>query len=327
MKAAVLVEPRNIQIKDVETPDPGRKEVLIKLSLAGICGTDYSLYHGKFDVSLPIIPGHEGIGRIVKLGSEVSGLGIGQRVAIQPNFPCGKCGSCLSGRGNVCPSKIRLGLDVNGAFAEYVRVPADYVWTIPDDLDDVDAVLAEPFSVAAHALKVTSPRSGDRTLVFGAGVIGLMILQLAALQGACVSAYDIEQNRLKLAKKLGASQVLISKDHLASARSTFDVIYEASGSEAALAEAIDLAAPGGKIIVLGLPGNAHPLETALIVRKELHILGSMIYTNEFPDVLKILSSGQIRTEPLISKKLPLNQLDRAMAEFASPERVKMVVAL
>ena len=327
MKAAILIAPRKIQIKDVQTPEPGPGEILILVCLAGICGSDFSLYHGKLGVSLPVIPGHEAIGQVEKLGPGVSGLSVGQRVTIQPNFPCRNCDVCRAGHENVCPEKTRLGIDVDGVFAEFVKVPANFTWPVPDGLGDRVAVLTEPLAVAAHALKTMSPRQGERTLIFGAGVIGLLTLQLAILNGAEVTALDLEEKRLSLAKSLGAAWIISSKDRLESVHNSFDLIYETSGADVALAQSIQLAAPGGKIVVLGLPGKEHPVPTALIVRKELKIMGSMIYIDEFPSVLDLLKSGQIKTEPLVSETLPLSELNRALNEFSSPDRVKILVAI
>jgi len=327
MKAAVLVEPRTIQVKDVHAPEPGPGEVLIRVTLAGICGSDYSLYTGKLAVSLPVIPGHEAIGRIEKLGSGVSSLAIGQRVTIQPNFSCGECRVCRSGHENICPAKVRLGIDTDGVFAEYVKVPAGYVWPIPEDLEDEVAVFTEPLAVPTHALKKTAPRKGDRTLILGAGVIGLLTMQLAVLHGAEVTACDLEEKRLALAKRLGASQVIDANDPMESAYNSFDCIYEASGAQAGLAQAIQLAGPSGRIVVLGLSGKEHPVPTALIVRKELQIMGSMVYTDEFPQVLGMLKSGQIETAPLITAKIPLSELNRTLKAFASPDRVKILVTI
>jgi len=327
MKASLLVEPRTIQIQDVHTPEPGPGEVVIRVILAGICGSDYSLYHGKLAASLPVIPGHEAVGFIEKLGPGVSGFTIGQRATIQPNFSCRQCPVCRSGHENLCPAKVRLGIDTNGVFAEYVKVPAGYVWPIPEGLEDEVAVFTEPLAVAAHAMKIAAPRKGDRTLIYGVGTIGLLTLQLAVLHGAEVTACDLEEKHLAIAKKLGASQVLSTDDLTESGHYAFDLIYETSGSESGLAKAIQFAAPSSRVVVLGLPGKEHPVPTALIVRKELQIMGSMIYTDEFPQVLGMLKSGQIETAPLITAKIPLSELNRTLQAFASPDRVKILVTI
>jgi L-iditol 2-dehydrogenase len=327
MKAALLVEPRAIEIRDVQAPEPGPDEVLVRVVIAGICGSDYSLYHGKLAVPLPVIPGHEAVGLIERLGLGVSGFALGQRVTIQPNFGCGECPVCLSGHINICPAKVRLGIDRDGVFAEYVRVPARYVWPIPEGLEDEVAVFAEPLAVATHALKIAAPRKGDHTLILGAGVIGLLTLQMAALHGGEVTACDLVEKRLALAKRLGASQVISANDPMESAYNSFDLVYEASGSQEGLAQAIQLAGPGGRIVVVGLPGKENPVATALIVRKELQIMGSMIYTDEFPQVIDMLKTRQIETAPLITAKIHLSELNRTLKGFASPDRVKILVTV
>jgi 2-desacetyl-2-hydroxyethyl bacteriochlorophyllide A dehydrogenase len=327
MKAALLIEPRKLIITDTQTPVPGPGEVLIRVSLGGICGSDHTLYHGRFGVPMPVIPGHEAIGRIEEIGDGVSGLRVGQRVTIQPNFSCGSCALCRAGHNNICPSKVRLGVDTNGVFAELVKAPADYVWPVPAGLEDDVAVFTEPVAVIVHAMKTQAPQDGDRTLIFGAGIMGLLSLQLAAAKGAEVTACDIVESRLEMAQQLGASRVIGTKEPVESFYGAFDVIYETSGAPGALDQVIRLAAPLGKIVVLSLPGKAHPVPTDLIVRKELQIMGSLIYTNEFPESMDILKSGKIKTDLLNTGKLSLNELDNALREFTSPERLKMLVEI
>ena len=327
MKAAILIEPRKIIVEDANIPELGSGEMLIRVSLAGICGSDHTLYLGGFGVSLPVIPGHEAIGRIEKIGDAVSGLAVGQRVTVQPNFSCGSCRLCLAGYKNICPSKVRLGVDTNGVFAEFVSVPADYVWPVPDGLEDEIAVFTEPLAVAVHAMKVWAPQKGDRTLVFGAGVMGLLVLQMTVLRGAAVTACDIMGKRLATARQLGADQTIGGEDNLESFEGTFDVIYETSGAAMALDQAIKLAAPRAKIVVLSLPGKTHPVSTDLIVRKELQIMGSLIYTDEFPESLELLKSGHIQTSPLNTGKIALSEIDDGLRNFRSPERMKMLVEI
>ena len=327
MKAAVLIEPQKLVIQNVPAPGPGPKDVLIRVALAGICGSDHTLYHGGFDVPMPVIPGHEAIGRIEEIGDDVSDLMVGQRVTVQPNFSCGNCALCRAGHKNICPSKVRLGVDTNGVFAELVRVPADYVWPVPDDLENEVAVFTEPVAIIVHAMKTHAPQDGDRTLIFGAGIMGLLSLQMAKATGAEVTACDIVKSRLEMAKQLGAARTIGTGEPVDSFYGTFDVIYETSGVPGALDQVIRLAAPLGKIIVLSLPGKDHPVSTDLIVRKELQIMGSLIYTNEFPESMDILKSGRIKTDLLTTGKLSLEELDNALREFASPDRMKMLVEI
>ncbi len=327
MKAAVLTAPCKLEIKDVPIPEPGPGEVRLQVMLAGICGSDNTLYHGKFGVPMPVIPGHEAVGRIEKLGSGVSGISVGRRVTIQPNLACGTCPPCTAGLENLCLSKTRLGVDANGVFAEYVVVPAKRVWPVPDDLDDEVAVFTEPLAVVVHAMKIASPNKGDRALIFGAGVMGLLMLQMSAPNGVEVTACDLSESRLGVAKQLGASKLIGPKDPIESFFGQFDLLYETSGAAVALAQTIRLAAPRATIVILGLPGKDQPIPIDMVVRKELQIKGSLIYTDEFPETMEILRSGKIQTRALTTEKVPLEDIDRVLQDFASPNRIKMLVKI
>ena len=327
MKAALLTEVGKIVVEDTAVPLCGRDEVLIRVKLGGICGSDHTLYHGRFGVPLPVIPGHEAVGIVEKTGDGVTGLEAGQRVTIQPNFSCGQCALCTSGHGNICPSKIRLGVDTNGVFAEFVKVPARYTWKVPDTLPDEVAVFTEPLSVGVHAMKITAPNPGNRVLIFGAGIMGLLVLQLAVSRGARVTACDLAEKRLSLAKQLGADEIIGPDTSHEDFFNTFDVIYETSGVSTALDKVIRLAAPLGKIVVLSLPGKDHAIPIDMVVRKELVIRGSLIYTDEFPEALKILQSGKVKTGPLATGRVTLSGLDPFLGAFASPERVKTLVEI
>ncbi|MEE4112840.1 MAG: alcohol dehydrogenase catalytic domain-containing protein [Desulfobacteraceae bacterium] len=327
MKAAILTEVGKIVVQDTERPSCGRGEVLIRVKLGGICGSDHTLYHGRFGVPLPVIPGHEAVGIVEKTGEGVTGLEAGQRVTIQPNFSCGQCALCTSGHGNICPSKIRLGVDTNGVFAEFVKVPARYVWKIPNPVPDEVAVFTEPLSVGVHAMRITAPNPGEKVLIFGAGIMGLLILQLAVSKGARVTACDLAEKRLSLARQLGAEGVIGPDASHEDFTNTFDVIYETSGVPMALDRVIRMAAPLGKIVVLSLPGKDHAIPIDMVVRKELVIRGSLIYTDEFPEALEILQSGKVKTDPLATGKIALTDLDQILGAFASPERVKTLVAI
>lgn len=327
MKAAVLEHKRQICVKAVEKPEPSAEEVLVKVSLAGICGSDHTLYQGKFGVPMPVIPGHEAVGIVQATGPRVTHVKTGQRVTIQPNFSCGVCRLCVSGGSNLCASKIRLGVDTNGVFADFVKVPARYLWPVPDNLDDATAVFAEPLAVGVHAMRIMAPSIGENVLIFGAGVMGLLMLQLSAIRKAQVSTLDLSESRLGLARQLGAVRTIDAGIVLSSHESTFDLIYETSGAPGALDSAIRLAAPRGKIVVLGLPGKANPVSTDLVVRKELNIMGSLIYTDEFPESLEMLRGGQIQTGPLTTGRISLEELSTALEEFTSSGRIKTLVEI
>jgi len=327
MKAALLTSPERLEISDIPAPLPQAGEVLIKVAVAGLCGSDYSKYLGQLGGPYGIVPGHEATGTVVEVGPGVPGDLLGRRVAIQPNFPCGTCEICRSGRGNVCPQKVRLGIDVNGVFAQYVSVPYRYVWPLPHELSDACGVLVEPLSVALHGFNKSLPLPGQKVLVYGAGVIGLLFVRLAALSGAWVSALDPSGHRLAVAGELGASKTFNALSETDGEMNTFQVIYEASGVSFALAQIISLAAPGGKIVLTGLPKEDCTIAAGMLVRKELSIQGSMIYTDEFRPAINLLAEGLIKTELFISSLIPLERLPGAIADFRSPSRIKDAVKL
>jgi 2-desacetyl-2-hydroxyethyl bacteriochlorophyllide A dehydrogenase len=325
MKAALVKDIRNLTVEEVETPRPAENEVLLKIQMAGVCGSDHSIFKGKMPASLPLIPGHEAVGAVEELGSTVKKVKIGERVTVHPNYYCGHCLPCKKGLTNVCLSKTRLGIDINGVFAQYAVVPEAALYPVPDSLPDEVAVFTEPLAVAAHGINLVSPGKGDRVLIFGAGVIGQLTLQLALLTSSNITACDLVETRLDLARRMGAEKTIGGGDSLEDWESSFDVIYETSGAPAALEIAIRMAAQGGRIIVLGLPGEDHSVPTVQIVRKELTIFGSMIYTNEFTQSIELLEKGLVKTEPLRSGIISLEDLSETLENFDMPSRVKTLV--
>lgn len=326
MKCALLSKPGVLTVTEVEKPAIDATEVLIQIEMAAICGSDAALYHGKCDVPLPRIPGHEAVGRIAALGKNVTHLKLGQRVVLQPNYGCEICHVCQSGMSNICPRKVRIGLDVNGVFGQYTAVPGHTVCPVPNSLTNEIAVFTEPTAVALHGLNKAKPRKGQRVLVLGAGVIGLLMIQLVVNEGGQAFAMDLVKQRVSLANRLGAAGVFTEPDILKDQK-PFDIIYETSGAPAALSQAIDVAAPGASIVILGLAGTMHPVMSSAVVRKELKIFGSMIYTDEFPAVLELLANGDIRTQPLVSGMYSLETIPEALETFSQPDRVKTLIRI
>lgn len=327
MKAALLDNVQAVAVKDVPAPVPAENECVIRIKLAGICGSDNSLFNGKCNVPLPVIPGHEAVGVIEATRSADSKFKPGQRVVIHPNIACGTCENCTKGLPNICINKQRVGIDRNGIFAELVAVPENYVYPIPDSLTDEVAVFTEPLAVAMHGVSFRKPDADERVLVFGAGVIGQLTLQLARMSTDHVVACDLSATRLELATKLGAVDCGSSEELLAKYPASFDVVYETSGAPAGLEQAIELVAPGGTIVLFGLPSVSHPVRTDIIVRKQLKILGSIIYVDEFPAVIKLLETNQIDTATLISEEIRLEQLQQSLRDFHQPDRIKTLVRI
>ena len=312
-------------VEEVDKPVAVDDDVLVRVELAGICGSDSALFRGKCNVPFPVIPGHECVGIVEGRGKTGVGPEVGKRVVIQPNLACGSCPMCRKGMKNICRNKVRLGIDRNGVFAEWVTVPADYVWEVPESLANEVAVFAEPLAVAMHGIGFARPESSDHVLVYGAGVIGQLVLQLASMTADEVAACDLSKSRIRLAEKFGARGVIGGEN--AACQSGYDIVYETSGAPGALSQAIDLVAPGGTIVLFGLPAAGHEIKSDLIVRKEIKILGSIIYVDEFPSVIKLLEEGKIDTYPLISERVDLDGLDENLQDFYNPNRMKTLVRI
>ena len=326
MRAAVLEQPGTITTSaNVEKPQPKDDEVLISVSLSGVCGSDHSIFNGKYDNPYPIIPGHEAVGTIEEAGTQVSHFQIGDKVIIHPNYSCGECDMCRSGLKNICRNKVRVGIDINGVFADYIAVPEKALYRVPETLTEEVAVFAEPLAVCAHGVQMTPLTPNDRVLVFGAGVIGQLTLQLAHQHTEEVYACDLIDFRLDLARQLGAKKGISSQQRLTSLENSFDVVYETSGANIGLEQAVKLAAPNGTIVLLGVSAQPSPVATNLIVRKELKIKGSMIYGDEIPTCIDLLNRNIINTEPLLSSVIELDQLQHVLDNFSAPERLKTLI--
>uniref|UniRef100_A0A7C2VBI1 Enoyl reductase (ER) domain-containing protein n=1 Tax=Ignisphaera aggregans TaxID=334771 RepID=A0A7C2VBI1_9CREN len=207
MKALRLHGPKTLRLDDVEEPQIEPDEVLIRVEYAGVCGSDLHVYRGAMRnrVKYPAIPGHEFSGVVARVGSRVTWLSEGDRVVVNSVVPCGRCVTCAAGRPNICTNFKILGVDLPGAFAEYVKIRGDRVYRIPEGLSLREAALAEPFSVALHACRRANIEIGDTVVVIGQGPIGLCVTQAAKHYGAeKVIALEILGNRLELSKRVGA---------------------------------------------------------------------------------------------------------------------------
>ena len=184
IKTAFLEDVRKVSIHETAAPQPGEDEVLIRPILTAICGSDVSFFEGhRKPPAYPMCLGHEVVGTIAALGENVSKLTVGQRVIVEPNYPCGKCKFCLNGKGNICPNKKSLGVSIPGCFSELFVAPAEFCFAIPDSISDADAVTIEPLTVSLHALWQSGVQAGDTISVLGCGSTGLLLIQAARLAG------------------------------------------------------------------------------------------------------------------------------------------------
>lgn len=322
VKAAVLRGIKDIHLEEVSMPKILRNELLIKVAAAGICGTDIHFYRGEWEVKKPLIPGHEFSGTIAKVGGGVEGFDEGDRVVAEPNMVCGRCYFCqMSERNFFCENLLAVGVDVNGAFAEYVKIKSENVYKFPDTLSFEEAALIEPLACCIRGLDNAGIKVGDSVAIVGAGPIGLLLLQLAKMAGASkVIQTDLDNERLELAKELGADHTVnvheedptIAVKDLTGGYGV-DVAIEAVGSPESLTQAFALTRRGGRLNIFGVsPQNAvwnvKPFD---LYSKELTITASYRSPFTFQRAIEIASSIELRLKPLISHIFPLHEVARA----------------
>lgn len=338
MKSIVIHAAKDLRIEDRATPEPGLGEVQIAVATGGICGSDLHYYlHGGFGairLREPMILGHEVSGHVTKLGEGVTGLRVGQLVAISPSRPCNACIYCALGMHNQCLHMRFYGSampfpHIQGAFSEILVADARQC-TPADGLTPGEAAMAEPLAVVLHATRRAGEMLGKSVLVTGCGPIGILAILAARRAGAdLIVATDLSDFTLAMAKKVGADEVI----NMGSApegleiftpnKGTFDILYECSGAAPALIAGIKAMRPGGTIMQLGLGGDM-TLPMMAITSKELSLKGSFRFHTEFSVAVSLMQKGLIDVKPLITHTLPLAQAGRAF-DLAS-DRTKAVKA-
>ncbi|NSC20762.1 L-threonine 3-dehydrogenase [Streptomyces albus subsp. chlorinus] len=338
MKALVKqkAEP-GLWLADVPEPETGPGDVLIKVERTGVCGTDLHIraWDGwaRQAVSAPLVVGHEFTGEVVETGRDVADIKPGDRVSGEGHLVCGKCRNCLAGRRHLCRATVGLGVGRDGAFAEYVALPAQNVWVHRTPVDPDIAAIFDPFGNAVHTA-LSFPLVGEDVLVTGAGPIGLMAVAVARHAGARnVVVTDVSEERLELARKVGASLALdVSHASIADGqralglREGFDVGLEMSGNPAALRDMLANMTHGGKIAMLGLPAEEFAVDWARIVTSMITIKG--IYGREMFETwyaMSVLLEGGLDLAPVITGRYDYRDFDAAFDDAAGGHGGKVVL--
>jgi threonine dehydrogenase-like Zn-dependent dehydrogenase len=308
------------------------EEALVRVSVAGLCGTDYRIWSGDRPVTYPRVLGHEFVGRVEAVGTGVSRVRAGQRVAVEPNYSCGRCALCREGNRNLCLGRTAIGIDVDGGLAELVRVPARCCWPIPGDLPDDDVLLTEPLAVVVRAVNRGAARAGETAAVVGAGSLGLLAVQVLRARGAGVLVAARSERRFELARALGADATCLVGDGALEAtarrfsgREGVDLVVETAGTPEAVTHALAVVRPGGRVVLTGLPHAPTAVEFFSVVRREITITGSMIYQNEFGEALGLVQSGEVQTRPLITHRFALEAVEEALVAHRDPASIKVAV--
>jgi L-iditol 2-dehydrogenase len=329
MRAAVLRGIRDLVIEERRTPSAGAGEVLVKVSSVGICGSDVHYFeHGRIGdhvVESPMVLGHEAAGQIVAVGKGGPTERIGSRVALEPGIGCRQCSYCHQGRYNLCPDmRFFATPPIDGALCEYVVVPADHAYAVPDGMSDDAAALVEPLSVAIWAHRTARLGAGSTVLVAGAGPVGLLVTQVAAALGATeIIVSDVDASRLELARSFGATAVL---DGAKSAEGlAVDAFIDCSGAPAAVRAGLPAVRPGGTVVLVGMGADEVTLPLSLLQRREINVTGTFRYANTWPTGIALASHGLVDLDGLVTGHVALDHTRDAIVPDPSAGQVKMVV--
>jgi len=323
--AAVLHGIDDLRMEQVQMPKPGPNDVLIGMRKVGICGSDvHYLRHGRigdFVCTGPMVLGHESRGIVTQVGESVTTLQVGDRVAIEPGYPCRMCSFCKGGRYNLCPDMVFCATPpVHGSLCRHYVHPADFCYKLPDNMSYEEGALLEPLSVGVHACNRAGIKMGSKVLILGAGPIGLVSMMCAKAAGAATIAItDLDEGRLKVAKELGADETfkISSRDGKVVAKEITDSFglpdqtIECTGAESSIHTGVYATKSGGCLVIVGM-GKAEitmPIVDALV--REVDIRGIFRYANCYPTALDLVASGKVNVKPLITHRFALENSQQA----------------
>ena len=337
MRAAVIHAAKDLRLDERPEPDLAPGDVLVRFGAGGICGSDLSYWGkgrvGDFALREPLVLGHEVAGEIEALGAGVSGLAIGQRVAVNPSRPCLHCDYCRAGRSNLCRNMRFFGSaamfpHVQGGFAERFTCRADQAVPVPPDMPLAKAALAEPLSVAIHGLTRAGDLLGKRVLITGAGPIGMLLTLAVRHAGASLIAVtDLVDEPLALARQAGADEtinVATAQERLAAFEANkgfFDIGFEATGAPPALGSLVRAIRPGGRIVQLGMmPPGEVGVPVNMLMAQEIDLVGAFRFCEEFHTAVDWLANDRIDVKPVMSAEMPMSDLGSAFEMAADRKR-------
>jgi alcohol dehydrogenase/L-iditol 2-dehydrogenase len=313
MKAAVLHEPGRVEIAEIPNPEPGGGEVLISVGGVGLCGSDVSLFSGKWKAkTYPWIMGHEAFGVIEALGPGVSPNRLGQTVVVEPNVPCSACDQCSRGWTSACVNRQSLGMNRVGALAEYVVVPDRFAWSMPE-VPATDLVCIEPTTVALAALRRFGAPLPDSVLVVGVGSQGLLMSLVLAERGVEVHVQDVDPGRIAFAVELGALPAATDDAR------RFDLVVDTVGAPSSIAFAVDRVEAGGTVLCLGLDSRPLEITSQTLVRRQPRIQGSLTYDHpaDFEEAIALIGAGRFSPGRIITDEYSLEDAQLAFERNGS----------
>lgn len=302
--------------------------MIVEVAACGLCGTDLHILQGEFAPTLPVVPGHEFAGTVVALGSDVTSLAAGDRVAVDPSLYCFECRYCRLGHNNMCEKWAAIGVTTAGGAAEYAVAPAANCVKLPDHVRTEDAALIEPLSCAVRGYDVLNSRLGSHVLIYGSGTMGLMMLELAKRTGAAsVDMVDINEERLTTARGLGCSAAAGGADELDRAPQGWDVVIDATGNAAAIQDGLGRVAKAGTYLQFGVADYATraTIDPYRIYNQEITITGSMAVLHSYERAAELFAAGVLDPAVFISDRMPLESYPAALDRFKAGIGRKIVV--
>ncbi|MCI6866545.1 MAG: alcohol dehydrogenase catalytic domain-containing protein [Lachnospiraceae bacterium] len=333
----LMAAPKEITFREVDIPEPGPDQVLVKIKRIGVCGSDIHVFHGMHPYTkYPVTQGHEVSGKIVKLGQYVSNLQVGQRVTIEPQVFCGRCHPCLHGKYNLCENLKVMGFQTVGTASEYFAVDASKITPLPEGMSYNEGAMIEPLAVTVHAGKRFADMKGAKVAVLGAGPIGILLSQaVKALGAAEVMITDISEKRLELAKSVGADYAInTAKEDFGEALvacfgpDKADVIYDCAGNDITMNSAIQNARKGSTIILVAVFAKMANVDLAKLNDSELDLNTSMMYRHEdYVDALRFVNEGKIQLKPLESAHFAFKDYQKAYEYIDANREMTMKVLI
>ncbi|CAH0687639.1 unnamed protein product [Spodoptera exigua] len=339
--AAVLHGPYDIRIENIPMPEIHDDEVLVKMDCVGICGSDVKLYTtgacGMETISEPVVIGHEGAGVVVEVGSKVSSLVVGDRVAIEPTQPCRACEYCKVGRYNLCVApRYCSTTGAPGNLCRYYKHVADFCHKMPDNLSMEEGAAVQPLAIAMHACNRAEIRLGQRVLILGGGPIGILCALTARAMGAStILITDVVQSRLDTARELGADYtLLVKRDYsdqevvdgiVAQLGCQPDVTIDACGYASAQRVAMLVTKTGGVLLVVGIADNKVEVPLSQALLREVDVRGSFRIVNTYPPAIAAVSSGAIDLKKFITHHYPLQSAREALELAKSGNAMKIII--
>ncbi|MDF2514077.1 MAG: alcohol dehydrogenase [Herbinix sp.] len=338
MRALIYNGPKDIRVEDVKVPEIGETDVLIKLKYCGVCGTDIHIYSGDggaFEVTPPLIMGHEFSGIVEQIGEKVKKVKVGDLVTVDPNNMCGECYYCKNAMEQFCENVNGIGTTCDGGFAQYIVACEKQVFRFKDGMDALTAAMTEPVSCCLHGIDLCNIKLGDEVLVIGGGPIGLIMLQLARMAGASktILSEPVAEKR-EMGLKLGADLVVNPLEEdleavLMANCKNVNVVIECVGNIRTIDTAIQCAGKGATVMMFGLtgPGTSLNVDPEVVFKKEIKLTSSFINPYTFERSIAILESGKLNVTEMISDVIPLEDCVKAFEDVSYRRRGKVVIRL